>query len=260
MILPQVLWDDPFRTAGIQSYSGTTVSGFDPANALDWRDFTAFRPDVGAVTYLVSEPLAASKYIDSAAGWFVPGINNSAFELEYENGAGSGVYVSLGILLTATPTARQLWATASAPTTVPSGRRLRWKMTIGGGGCDVRILTCGPVMNGETGQWEDIAPPVLTSGLVQENVIAVNGSIIARNVRRYEKDGKIRLTLLTPEWVRATWEPFVQHAVRYPFWYRWNPTGYATDIGLSAASEIAAPRNMKPPPRMSVEMPIRILT
>jgi hypothetical protein len=223
MILPQMLWDDPFRAAGIQAVSSGAPVGFEHANAFDWRDFTMYRPAASTVTYLTSNPITFNKYIDSVAGWFVGGDGTSQIELEYETGIGTNVWVAfIGALGPPTSVSSQLWSDISNPTTVTAGRRLRWKISTGPSAPDIRILTCGPKMTGETGQWESVQAPSLTFGVVEENVIAVNGSIIARNVRRYEKQGSITLTLLTPEWVRATWEPFIRHAVRYPFWYRWK--------------------------------------
>jgi hypothetical protein len=110
------------------------------------------------------------------------------------------------------------------------------------------------------GQWADITPPTLYSGVVLSNVIAENGSILGRNVRRAEKKGELSLDYLDPTWVRTSWDAFAIHAARYPFFYRWDPVGHPAEVAFAAAESIQAPRNSSPPPYMSVSMPMRIIT
>jgi hypothetical protein len=95
---------------------------------------------------------------------------------------------------------------------------------------------------------------------VIENKISVNGSIIGRNLRRFEKSSQINLPYLTPDWVRTNWEAFVQWAIRYPFWQRWNPTTYPGDVAFTVADTISPPKNASPPPYMTVEMNTKFIT
>lgn len=258
MILPDVLYDNAFRDA-TPSYSGTITTGFEAVNAVDWRDFTKFRPSVGTTTFDVTCP--ANHAIDSFAFWAKMNVDASCtFLLQYESSV--GVYTTLGSSisrndLVANPMIFQTFAAV----TVLAGRKIRLSCTVATtGDWDIRQVTAGTRLTFETGQWAGLSPSRLQQGVVAENVIAQNGSIIARNLRRLEKQGKISLQYLTASWVRTYWNPFAVHASRYPFWFRHNPTDYATESAFAAASEINAPVNAMPTPRMSVDMPIRYLT
>lgn len=257
VVLGQVLYADVLRAAGLDTYSGTTVSGFEPLNAFDWRDFTLFRPEPGLTT-ATSLALASDTVLSALAGWFVPGAHASTFTLEYETAP--SVWATAGAL-TATPgvTVPQ-WTAISVPPTVAAGRKVRWSCAVGAGGCDVRLLTAGPAVTFPTGQWAGVAPPTLFADVSVENVIAINGSVLARNVRRVDRSGEINLEHLDPAWVRSTWDALVRHAARYPFWYRWAPVGYPTEVVLAAATAIEAPQNARPQPRMSARLPFRALS
>lgn len=255
--IPQVLYDNTLRV-GTVTYSGTVTAGFEAANAVDWRDFTLFKPQASATTTFDSGALTANTYIDTFVVWcqsFTAGVHQ--IDVQYESAP--AVFTTIGAIILLGDGKPQ-WVTLTTPVTVVTGRKVRLSIIAGATALYVRQFTVGAKLSMETGQWNGVNPPTLNQGVVMENVIAINGSIIARNVRRIERKGNIELTYLTQTWVRNTWNPFSIHANRYSFWYRWNPDSYPAEVAFAAAEEIQAPQNDRPPPLMRVAMPFRCLT
>jgi hypothetical protein len=253
MNLPQVLYANALRAA-TPAYSGAIVAGFEPANAVDWRDFSLFRPAAGNSTFDVT--MTADTPVSSAVLWLSPAAGATATAIEFQYESSPGVYTTLTAVASY---GSQIQWFDFAPVTILAGRKARIAFTGISGTMDIRQATMGAPFQFETGQWVGVNPTELTQGVVAENVISVNGSIIARNVRRVEATGNIALTYVTEAWVRAVWEPFAKHATRYPFWFRWAPVQYPTAVAFAAATEIVAPKNSMPVPRMEVSMPIRFI-
>lgn len=255
MNLSDVLFDNVLRRSAAWSYSGAVTAGFEPQNAWDWRDFSIFKPAAGTTS--LSHLLYGGTQYDTIVVWctFVGTATCSSIAVQDQYG---------NTLASLTPTpASPLVTVRFAMQTVSGGGNVTFVpigVSHGTGYFGIRQMTIGPRLTFPIGQWNDVNPLTLNQGQVMENVISMNGSIIARNVRRVEKKTSIELTHLTPTWIRTYWEQLSLHATRYAFWYWWNPTTYPNDTAMCAAEEIVAPTNMMPPPFMKVSMPVRALT
>lgn len=253
MVIGEVLYNNASRQAS-PSYSGSVTSGFEPQNAFDWRDFSLFRPNTG--TTQIDITLTSNIVLNRAAIWCAPAPGSSVTSIKLQYESSPGVFTDVSTW--GSPSASILWS-SFADINAVSGRKVRWLFTGVTGYFDIRQLVCGPVLQFEIGQWVGISPASLQFGVIVENVIAVNGSILARNVKRVEKKGEIKLNYLTESWVRNSWNSFAIHATRYPFLWLWNPAK-SQDAAFAAAESIEGPVNEMPTPRMSVNMPIRFLT
>lgn len=248
MVQAQVLWDNLLRlpTGATVTYDGTTVVGFEYVNAYDWRDFSMFFPTAGSHIVL---DCAASHDADSLCVWWVDDLGTDTVTLEWWDGAAWNLIA----------TASQGIGTGVHWIDFAVQGALKWRLTMSGI-AKIRELCFGVRLQFPMGQWLGINPPKLLQGVVVQNVISMNGSIIGRNLRRIEKGGKIDLSLLLPDWIRTYWEVFAAHAATKAFFYRWNPVGYPDEVAFAVAASIEAPVNASPPPRMSVSMPIKFIT
>lgn len=264
MVLPQVLYQNVFREFGFTYSGASVVPGFEPANAFDWRDFSLFQPSYGgSPAYFTSGPVPTSTTIDCFIIWvaFCGSTTSVAIQSDLSS---PGVFTTIAsfTVTPSTPTDEPIKITGFSHT-IPAGRRFRievYDFAESTPEIQLRQMTAGKLVTFPIGQWDGVGPPTMLSGVVSETVISVNGSFLARNVRRLDKRGEIDLPLVDPDWVRSVWEPFTQHAKRYPFWYIWNSVGYPSEVAFAAAESIEAPRNKMPPPKMQVVMPIRMLT
>lgn len=237
-------------------YSGTTLAGREPINATDWRDFSTFDP--GDTTTPRTFDVSCSSTRTATIFYLYTAVVpvSATVALQYESAP--SVFTTIA---TISPVAKGM-NYANISTSVAASRKLRLVIsgTTAVGQLLVRQAFVGPKMTFTVGQWDGIAPHALSGGIVMENTISENGSVLARNRRRVEKTGKISLEHLDPAWVRSTWEPFLVHATRYMFFYRWAPTDYPTDIAFCAAEEIPTPTNMQPPPFMTAMLPYKCIT
>ena len=252
----QVLYDSAFyRYRTLLTYDGAVVSGFEPANICDWRDFTIFRVGVAGTVHLKIQ-LAADTTFDCAQVWCPPSGANGA-TITFQTSPDNAAWTTRATF-TPDATGTILWTDFTSVTMLAT-QWIRFTI-VATGVSDFRQLSAGPKLMFPIGQWMGVAPPQLLSGLVLNNVIAVNGSILGRDYRRLEKKGEFSLTHLSQSWVRTYWDIFAQHAARRAFWWRWNPTDYPNEIAFAAAENIEAPTNDRPPPLMRAGLPIRFLT
>jgi hypothetical protein len=257
MVQAQVLWDSLFfRYRSSLAYSGTVTAGFDAVNAIDWRDFTLFRyndPGVTKTLTVTCSPVAT--LADTLVVWLVGPTIPASLVVTAQVSADGSTWESLG---GGTIGAVMQWFDLAAATVDINYARVQ--ITCPTGPVDFRSIAFGPRLQFPIGQWQDVNPPQLYQGVIMENVMAVNGSILGRNIKRIEKTGKISLTLLEPAWIRAEWQAFAVHVGKQAFFHRWNPVGYPNEVAFAVATEIVAPTNDRPPPRMKVELPMRFIT
>jgi hypothetical protein len=257
MTLAQVLYDNALRK-GTVSYNGVIIPGFEPVNAYDWRDFSLFRWEPAAGSRVLMVQIDSAILVDSLVFWATAEIPAGlVFGLDWSTDGIGWTPLLSGL----TVAGEMQWLDVPTPVTVPATKWLRFYLHNSTGlPIDFRQISFGPKLQFPMGQWNGIAPPKLLHGVVVETVISVNGSILGRNLRRITKEGMLSLNYLTQDWVRNSWNPFAIHASKYAFWWRWNPVTYPTEIALTVADKIEAPKNSSPPGRMEVSMPLLYLS
>lgn len=256
MVQAQVLYDSLlYRQRTNVFYTGTNIDGFEPINAFDWRDFSIFRASAGSVDIRVQVPNGG--LVDTLVVW-QPAGGPSAPVVTVSTSPDGTTWTPIGNVVSLNDGAIR-WLDLT-PVTLPANGWVKVNINDATYTSDWRQISVGAKMTFPIGQWVGVNPPKLYQGVVVESVIANNGSILGRNLRRLEKKGNLNLTHLLPAWVRDTWDPFAIECGRHAFWHRWDPVGHPTEVSFAVAESIEAPVNMLPPPRMSVAMPIRFLT
>jgi len=254
-VFGRVLYNNLANADNNYTYSGSTVTGKLPDNCNDWLSYSYFEAQASATTTL-DFTIANGGDIDSWAYYIgtYTGTGTSTVSISYESSA--SVFTQLD---TVTTTSGKLELRTFNEVTLVAGRRIRYTFTVGTENLIVRQLAAGQVLTFQRGQRDGVKPPVLLGGVVSNNVIAQNGQIIGKNIRRTERDMKLDIQPVTETWVRNSWDDFAREAARHAFFYQWNPTSYPNDAVLAAADDIIPPVNIMPPPYMSVSMPLRVL-
>ena len=248
MMKPKFLWNNVLR--GITpTWSGTTVTGKGPANATDWFDWSFFEADAGDLDFTMT----ANTDIDAASIYTATNTASTTIALKYESSVSS-----FTTLKTWTATSGKLTLDEFTGVTVSSGRRIR--LSFSGGDINVRQLVVGEVLQSEMGQFTTMTWPTLTGGVKTSNVVSVNGSIIGRSIKRLERKGVLDMEYFSAAWYRANWEPFVQHAARYPFIYAPDLDGRPTEVAFAAVEGgVQSPSNMGLGDRMAHKMKLHML-
>lgn len=231
------------------SFSGTTVAEKPPVNSVDWLSFTYFEADSGNLDFT----MGSNTTIDSLSIYVATVSGSNSITLQYESSP------STFTTLQTNPTVSgKLTFDSFSEVTVSSGRRIRFVIAAATT-MNIRHLTVGQYMEAEQGQYASMTYPTLLGGIKVTNTISANGEVIGRSLKRQERGGQIDLEYLTPNFIRNTWEPFADHAAKFPFIYLPAPTEQPTDVGFSFAEGINSPKNMGKGDFMSVSMKIRSL-
>lgn len=256
MIIPQILYDNVMRHAAITSsaYSGTNDPLGPIANAYDWQDWSLFNASAG--TTYVDVISGAVETIDTFAFYvkapMVGNANQWAINLQVE--ISSGVFVD--VTTPVSPMSQVCSLQTLNSVVVASGMRMRIKIVVPSGQIlQVRQFTFGQRVEPTTGQNQGVTPPSFQGGYKLSNAMAVNGSLIGRSIVRQVRQYQLQLDYLDPVWVRSYWMPFMASAIKYPFYLRWNPLNYSTDVMWCSASEIPSPSIQKHK-LLTVKMPI----
>ena len=256
----EVQYGNIFADEGaVLSYNGSATWPNDgnPINAFDWFDWTVARVTSGAANTWVKVVLPEDTTLDRLTVYLAPLASAKAINLQVETGVGTDVWTTVATINFVASSANQCRGAAfvEVPVNAGVGVRVIWPTARATPG--FRQLYAGGHTTFEIGQYQGIAPPKLTQDVIVTNSIAVNGSILGRDVRRVTRSNTIDLSPLSPGWVRDTWEPFVAHATRQAFFWSWAPELYPDDITFAAAESINAPTNTSPSPKMAVQMPLR---
>ena len=255
-VLGRALADNRANDSGVTiTYSGTEIVGFEEINSHDWKDFTLFRVETATTTLDIE--LAADADINTASPWCkkISGITGD-IKLYYESAP--AVFTLLATFKDTIQAGVPQWKEFPR-VTVLSGRKVRWEFIVSGGTSDIRQLTTGIQLMAPRGQRGGVNPPTLQSGIVVNNVIAVNGSIIDRSVRRLDRNYNIDWDFVSEEFVRTDWETFAIHMTDKACVYAWDYDNHPDEIVFASAESIVAPLNMDIPQFMQVSMPLKVL-
>ncbi len=254
MNLSEVYYDNALRN-GTVTFSGPEVSGFESINSYDWRDFSEFLVPAGT-TKTLDVVLSKAMTLDALIVWCA-GVTNTVVTLQEETSP--GVFTTrLTVNLAAAVALDGIRYSTGGPFAVTLGTKIRISIAAVGDAY-FRQIFAGPRLQFPIGQYDGVTPPTLTHGIVSENVIALNGSVIGKNYRRIERSAAIDLEYLTASWVRSYWDAFALHMARRACFYNWSPALYPDDIAFAATDDINPPVNKGPPGRMSVSMKLKCL-
>lgn len=81
-----------------------------------------------------------------------------------------------------------------------------------------------------------------------------SGQWIGRSIIRRAFQSSAAWTHLTAEWYRNNFDPFVKEALKYPFFFAWNPSEWENEVALCWTNDDIQPSNMGMRDRMEVSM------
>lgn len=93
-----------------------------------------------------------------------------------------------------------------------------------------------PVYGGHT-------PGTLSRDTKLNRSLSRGGQFLGQQIRRRGVSTELSLSNLSPEWYRDTFDPFVKHARRFPFFLAWRPTRFPDEVIYGWAPEDIQPSN-----------------
>lgn len=101
------------------------------------------------------------------------------------------------------------------------------------------------------------SPPNLSRETTMMETLSNNGNFLGQSYKRKGVRASMTVRGMTPSWYRSTFDPFVKHARRYPYFLAWNPLDYSYDVVYGWTSKDIMPNFMGEDPYMQVNWEIR---
>jgi hypothetical protein len=92
--------------------------------------------------------------------------------------------------------------------------------------------------------------------------LSESGEFLGRFVLGQYSESEIALNNLTPDWVRDSLDPFLEHALEFPFFFAWRPDTYPNETALAwfPPGSSPKPENSRSNGMMAITMPIMGIT
>lgn len=114
-----------------------------------------------------------------------------------------------------------------------------------------KILECQrPIYGGHS-------PARLSRDTTLKRSLSRGGQFLGQQYRRRGFETSVELKNLSPDWYRDEFDPFVEHARRFPFFFAWRPTKYPEDVVFAWCPEDIQPQNSGTRDLMDVSFNLR---
>lgn len=115
----------------------------------------------------------------------------------------------------------------------------------------------GQVLALQRGIYGGHSPGVYSRDTVLNANMSRGGLFLGQQVRRQGVQTSVSLSNLTAAWYRANFDPFVQAARRFPYFFAWKPVSYPTEVMYGWTDQNIKPQNMGVRDLMAVQFNIR---
>lgn len=232
---------DNLLRQGASVIASSEAVGFEADRAYDWLGHTWWKP-AAAGTHTLTLTLSSAK----TANYFAVanhdlGAQNATVKLQYSLDGGStwlDATASEGAAAIGTKVLLLVFPDISAS---------KWRVqTVSGGTPSIGNVSFGRRVQLPHGVHVGFSPPNLNRENEIINATSEGGAFIGRSVIRKGSNIDLSLRALAPAWVRNTWEPFVDHAEMFPFFFGWDVTGYPWESALCWSESIESARYDEP--------------
>lgn len=128
-----------------------------------------------------------------------------------------------------------------------SSRTCRYvRLTITGGSTMPRIsvVNAGEVLAMQRAIYGGHNPITLSRDTVLYRALSEGAQFLGQGFRSHGLVGGVSFRYLEPDWYRENFDPFVQAARSYPFFFAWRPSSYPLEVAYAWALEDIHPSNM----------------
>jgi hypothetical protein len=115
----------------------------------------------------------------------------------------------------------------------------------------VSVIYVGQILKMEHGRAGGTPIPLSRETVLRRN-LSRSGQFLGQTFQRNGLRGSASFRGLTPSWYRTHFDPFVESARRYPFFFAWNPQDYTSDVVYAWATGDISPQYMGTDPYFEV--------
>jgi len=119
-----------------------------------------------------------------------------------------------------------------------------WRVSVTGNSVAIGVINIGKVLEMQRACFAGINPIDLTRRTTIRPNVSEGGQWLGRSIIRQGSGTSVSFRHLTYDWYRANFDPFVEQARSYPFFFAWRPEGYANSVGYVWTQGDIAPTTM----------------
>jgi hypothetical protein len=229
---PRILYDNFLIGSSVTVSAGTNGNYVLIPNTADRWAFTGTGSD--AIEFVIP----ANVDIDSVCiGAHNLGSAGATVQAFYDVDATAGGFIAL----TASQTPVKDTALMFHVGTSVSARRIQINITGASGGVFVGSIYAGVSLQMQRPYFAGSSPINLNRVTKFYSSRTETGNVIGREIRSQNFETKADFSNLSNDWYRAYFDPFVESARKFPYFYAWNLDGYATDVGYCETTEDIRP-------------------
>jgi hypothetical protein len=120
----------------------------------------------------------------------------------------------------------------------------------------MNVFMAGPVLAMERYVTMAFQPINLSRETEKSTSDSRSGQFLGTTIRRMGFKAPVAFQGLSPSWVRANLDPFIQAARLYPYGFAWNPADFPEDVVYGRTADDIAPRYMGDRPLMEASWTI----
>jgi hypothetical protein len=125
-----------------------------------------------------------------------------------------------------------------------TARYLRLTITGGSTMPTIAVVYAGEVLAMPRPLWAGHAPMNLARETLLTRNLSRGGQFLGQSFVRHGQVGAAAWRHLEPDWYRASFDPFVEAARQYPFFFAWRPADYPLEVAYAWALADIRPSNM----------------
>lgn len=222
----------------IASVTASSADAGAPASSvLSWQTYERWRPTASPATLTATFPAATIDYIGIGAHR-LSRATSVTFEIQV---AGAWSEIVPGVIEGVEAADNEPIMLLMTPREDVTGVRVSFSYT--GDAPDVGKMVAGQVLTMQRPFYAGHSPAMLARNTSKQPNISEGGEWLGSTIIRQGRSTQVTWEHLRAPWYRAYFDPFVEHARRYPFFFAWNPRRFP-DCLYAMTTEDAIPDNM----------------
>lgn len=119
-----------------------------------------------------------------------------------------------------------------------------WRLNVDGTSPKIGVVYLGMTLEMQRACYAGISPIEMNRQTVIRPNVSEGGQWLGRSIIRGGSQMSVAFSHLTYDWYKANFDPFVELARSYPFFFAWRPEGYPETIGYVWTGADIAPSTM----------------
>ncbi len=249
MANPRILWNSRIPGATVTVTSEAT--GFEKANASDWLTFDWWKPTAAGTVYYTID-LGSALAVDS---WGVAahdlGTNSASIQLQYSTDNFAADTNDFAAAISPSTTEPRFQQAASQ-----TKRYWRFKIVSASAASKIGVLMLGQMLELSEGLRIGHEPDALAQWYESKFNQSQGSALLGTSTYKKFIESSMRFTVLTPAFVRASWEPFLRHVeTGKGFIYQPDPDNNPTEVIYGVLNKKFTPARYSHANFMEVNLP-----